>query len=180
MPAAAPAAPDHIRRIAPYVPGKPVEDLAREMNLDPATIVKLASTVVPVGNSAVLEELATMQLGADFLKEFVEQCLRDVVRSSTTLEQLGSTGQWEAARETAHALKGVADNLGAAALSSQCEKIMGSTDAVLLRDWTKIQRAMDAVLQTAASHARAEAERLSSAGPAPGLGIRPSPGNDSP
>ena len=47
--AAAPAAPEHIRRIAPYVPGKPVEDLAREMNLDPTTIVKLASNENPRG-----------------------------------------------------------------------------------------------------------------------------------
>ncbi len=46
---AAPAAPDHIRRIAPYVPGKPVDDLAREMNLDPTSIVKLASNENPRG-----------------------------------------------------------------------------------------------------------------------------------
>lgn len=42
-------APDHVRRIAPYVPGKPVEELAREMGLDPAHIVKLASNENPRG-----------------------------------------------------------------------------------------------------------------------------------
>lgn len=42
-------APDYVRRIAPYVPGKPVEELAREMGLDPARIVKLASNENPRG-----------------------------------------------------------------------------------------------------------------------------------
>ncbi|MGD2064422.1 MAG: histidinol-phosphate transaminase [Nitrospirota bacterium] len=43
------AAPEHIRRIAPYVPGKPVEELAREMGL--SDIVKLASNENPLGPS---------------------------------------------------------------------------------------------------------------------------------
>lgn len=163
----------------PVVVAKLLEAISDAVLTD-RPIAKLASTVQPAGNSAVLEELAAMQLGPDFVKEFVEQCLRDVVRSSTALEQQGASGQWEAARETAHALKGVAENLGSVALSAQCEKIMGSTDNTLLRDWPKIQRAMDAVLQTAASHARAEAERLGSAASAPGLGSKPSPGTESP
>ncbi len=49
-PANAPAqAPEYVRSIAPYVGGKPIEELAREMNLDPATIVKLASNENPRG-----------------------------------------------------------------------------------------------------------------------------------
>jgi histidinol-phosphate aminotransferase len=42
-------APDHVRAIAPYLPGKPVEELARELGLDPAGIVKLASNENPRG-----------------------------------------------------------------------------------------------------------------------------------
>ena len=162
----------------PVVIAKLLEAIADAV-LSDRPVAKMASVPVPAGNSPVLEELAAMQLGPDFLKEFVEQCLRDVVRSSTALEQQGSTGQWEAARETAHALKGVAENIGSVALSAQCEKIMVSTDAALLRDWPKIQRSLDALLQTAASHARAEAERLGGHGAAPGLGNKPSPGNES-
>ena len=41
--------PDYIRAIAPYVGGKPIEELAREMGLDPASIVKLASNENPLG-----------------------------------------------------------------------------------------------------------------------------------
>jgi histidinol-phosphate aminotransferase len=42
-------APEHVRRISPYIAGKPIEELAREMGLDAATIVKLASNENPRG-----------------------------------------------------------------------------------------------------------------------------------
>ncbi len=43
-----PALP-YVREIAPYQPGKPIEELAREFGLDPADIVKLASNENPLG-----------------------------------------------------------------------------------------------------------------------------------
>ncbi|MDH4190720.1 MAG: histidinol-phosphate transaminase [Betaproteobacteria bacterium] len=42
-------APPYVRAIAPYQPGKPIAELAREMNLDEASIVKLASNENPRG-----------------------------------------------------------------------------------------------------------------------------------
>jgi histidinol-phosphate aminotransferase len=44
-------APEYIRAIAPYVGGKPIEEVARELDLDPATIIKLASNENPRGAS---------------------------------------------------------------------------------------------------------------------------------
>jgi histidinol-phosphate aminotransferase len=44
-------APAHIREIAPYQPGKPISELAREMGLDEASIIKLASNENPLGVS---------------------------------------------------------------------------------------------------------------------------------
>lgn len=41
--------PEYIRSIAPYVGGKPIEEVAREYGLDPARIVKLASNENPLG-----------------------------------------------------------------------------------------------------------------------------------
>lgn len=41
----------YIRSISPYVPGKPITELAREMGLAPETIVKLASNENPLGMS---------------------------------------------------------------------------------------------------------------------------------
>jgi histidinol-phosphate aminotransferase len=50
-PTPAELAPEYIRRIAPYVAGKPIDELARELGLDAASIVKLASNENPRGAS---------------------------------------------------------------------------------------------------------------------------------
>jgi histidinol-phosphate aminotransferase len=44
-------APDYVREIAPYIGGKPIEELARELGLAPETIIKLASNENPRGPS---------------------------------------------------------------------------------------------------------------------------------
>ncbi len=49
-------APAHIKDIQPYVPGKPIEDLVRELGLDPATVVKLASNENPLGMSSAAKQ----------------------------------------------------------------------------------------------------------------------------
>ena len=45
------AAPDYIRAISPYQPGKPIAELAREMGLAEQCIIKLASNENPLGMS---------------------------------------------------------------------------------------------------------------------------------
>lgn len=54
-----------VQKLSPYVPGKPVDELAREFDLDPASIVKLASNENPLGASpralaAIRDELAEL------------------------------------------------------------------------------------------------------------------------
>lgn len=44
-------APDYVRAIAPYQPGKPTSELARELGLEESGIVKLASNENPLGVS---------------------------------------------------------------------------------------------------------------------------------
>ena len=41
----------HVLNLVAYEPGKPVEELAREMGLDPSQIIKLASNENPLGPS---------------------------------------------------------------------------------------------------------------------------------
>ena len=43
-------APEYIRAISPYQPGKPISELAREMGMDERFIIKLASNENPLGN----------------------------------------------------------------------------------------------------------------------------------
>ncbi|MEX6502144.1 histidinol-phosphate transaminase [Pseudomonas zhanjiangensis] len=45
-----------VQKLSPYVPGKPVDELARELGLDPAGIVKLASNENPLGPSPKVVE----------------------------------------------------------------------------------------------------------------------------
>mgnify|MGYP001160699009 FL=1 len=44
-------APEYIRSIQPYQPGKPISELAREMELDESCVIKLASNENPLGTS---------------------------------------------------------------------------------------------------------------------------------
>jgi len=48
-PASALGTLEHVRAIAPYQAGKPIDELAREYGLDPSRIVKLASNENPLG-----------------------------------------------------------------------------------------------------------------------------------
>jgi histidinol-phosphate aminotransferase len=67
-------APSHVRAIAPYQPGKPISELARELELDEADIVKLASNENPLGPSPLalaaaqdaLHDMALYPDGAGF------------------------------------------------------------------------------------------------------------------
>jgi histidinol-phosphate aminotransferase len=67
-------APSYVRAIAPYEPGKPVSELAREIGLDASRIIKLASNENPLGVSpfarraieSVLGELARYPDGNGF------------------------------------------------------------------------------------------------------------------
>ncbi|PZP21942.1 histidinol-phosphate transaminase [Pseudomonas kuykendallii] len=54
-----------VQKLSPYVPGKPVDELARELGLEPASIVKLASNENPLGPgdkalAAIRAELAEL------------------------------------------------------------------------------------------------------------------------
>lgn len=50
-PSIAHRAPDYVRAISPYIPGKPITELAREMGIPVEKIVKLASNENPLGMS---------------------------------------------------------------------------------------------------------------------------------
>lgn len=55
-------APPYIRAIAPYQPGKPIAELAREMALDERAIVKLASNENPLGASPWAQQAMRLAL----------------------------------------------------------------------------------------------------------------------
>ncbi|MDG3063870.1 histidinol-phosphate transaminase [Thauera mechernichensis] len=56
-------APDYIRSIMAYQPGKPISELAREMGLAESSIVKLASNENPLGMSPAARDAARDAIG---------------------------------------------------------------------------------------------------------------------
>ncbi len=52
-----------IDSITPYSPGKPIEEVARELGLDPSSIIKLASNENPLGPSPLAIEAMRSHLG---------------------------------------------------------------------------------------------------------------------
>ena len=48
--------PEYIHSIAPYLPGKPISELAREIGIDESSIIKLASNENPLGTSLLALE----------------------------------------------------------------------------------------------------------------------------
>lgn len=112
----------------------------------------------------VLEELAAMNLGPEFLQEFVDQCLRDASRCASEIERAGAGTQWENVREAAHALKGVSENLGAQGVSELALQLMRSSDAVLRNEWRARIGRLSELLETVARQARTEVARLTGKG----------------
>lgn len=56
-------APAYVRSIAPYQPGKPISELARELGLEESRIIKLASNENPLGVSPKAQEAMRAALG---------------------------------------------------------------------------------------------------------------------
>jgi two-component system sensor histidine kinase RpfC len=83
----------------------------------------------------VLEELAELQLGTGFVGLFVEECLRDALKTIGDLERSGAAAQWDTFRDQCHALKGVAGNVGALHLASAASDAMKLGNWQLPREW---------------------------------------------
>jgi two-component system sensor histidine kinase RpfC len=84
---------------------------------------------------SILDELASLGMGATFEREFTAQCLQDADASLAALQRCGEAEDWEQVREHAHALKGVASNLGLVKLSSAGSELMRLADWQLSREW---------------------------------------------
>jgi two-component system sensor histidine kinase RpfC len=84
---------------------------------------------------SILDELSSLGMGEVFEREFVAQCLQDANASVIGLQQAGEGEDWEQLREHAHALKGVASNLGLVKLSTAAGELMRLADWQISREW---------------------------------------------
>jgi len=80
------AAHDHVLNLVAYEPGKPVEELAREMGLAPSDIIKLASNENPLGPSPrALEAMRETLDRAHFYPDGGGWALRNAIASRLDL-----------------------------------------------------------------------------------------------
>ncbi|MBX3711559.1 MAG: response regulator [Lysobacter sp.] len=108
----------------------------------------------------ILVELAGMGLGDDFIRDFVEQCLRDIGRSMSSLQQAAASADYEAMREAAHAMRGVAENIGATRLVERCRVVMRLDNVQISRQSQNLTSDLDALVEQTACEVRAQLPRL--------------------
>lgn len=117
-------------------------DTLAEIALNGSTVTPLTlpARSIRAGNDDVLdpnvlEELSSLGMGRVFEVEFIRQCITDAQNCIRLIEQHGQDEHWEQMREQAHALKGVASNLGLIKLSSSGGEIMRLADWQIAREW---------------------------------------------
>lgn len=105
----------------------------------PATTNTLRNQNTPTADDifdpAVLDELSALGMGEAFESEFVRQCLKDADACLAGIEQAATSMDWAALRDHAHALKGVASNIGLVGLSGACGEVMRLAEWQVRREW---------------------------------------------
>lgn len=144
--------PDSIRRCeeagARAFIGKPVSasrlldclaDIATTQKGAGTAMVQTAKSEAPLTDMmfdpSLLDELVSLGMGNEFMVKFIRQCLQDAEGCLSELNKEGSAGRWEMVREQAHALKGVASNLGLVKLRDVCGEIMRIPEWQLAKEW---------------------------------------------
>ena len=93
-------------------------------------------------DDTVLGELAELNLGRDFVANFVQQCVHDSLRCLAALEKCGQAGDWDGFRDQCHALKGVAGNLGMSRVATMGYEVMQLPNGQLAKDWRARERGL--------------------------------------
>ena len=93
-------------------------------------------------DSSVLNELAELNLGKDFVPNFVKQCLRDASSCLSSMTQAALANDWDSYRDHCHALKGVAANLGMSHVIALAQEGMHVPNWQLLREWRTRDRSL--------------------------------------
>ena len=129
----------------------------------PAPVVKpelaAGSDVLDPG---VLNELSALGMGDAFEREFIVQCLNDADGCIGAMAHAMERGDGAHMREHAHALKGVASNLGLVKLAAASGEMMRLPDAQIAQEW----RQRLAILNANLSQGRAALEARKRGAPA--------------
>ncbi|MGH8043150.1 MAG: response regulator, partial [Stenotrophomonas sp.] len=100
-----------------------------------APVVQPAPVAAGVLDTGVLDELASLGMGDSFEQEFIRQCLADAKQCVAVATEAGERGDWVLLREQAHAIKGVASNLGLVRVAYRAGEVMHMADWQLKSEW---------------------------------------------
>ena len=103
---------------------------------------------------SVLNELSVLGMGDAFEREFIQQCLNDAEGCLGAMAHAMESGDGAHLREHAHALKGVASNLGLVKLARASGELMQASDKQIATEW----RQRLAMLNTSLSQGRVALE----------------------
>lgn len=115
-----------------------------------------ASNADRVLDPGVLDELASLGMGDDFVVRFVAQCLEDARVCLAGIDAAARAEDWAGLRDHAHALKGVSGNVGLLQVSAASGELMAMAEWQVRREWRERVSRLAALLGTgrAALHAR--------------------------
>lgn len=95
------------------------------------------ASAVEVLDPSVLDEFASLGMGKTFEADFIGQCIADARAALARMRQAGAEGDWECYRDQAHAMKGIAGNLGLVQCAGLSGGLMRMTAFELARDWRR-------------------------------------------
>ena len=101
---------------------------------EPRTVVSGNDDVL---DPSVLDEFAAIGMGPAFEADFVGQCVADARMVLARMRRAGEDGDWDQVHEQAHAMKGVAGNLGLIQLAAHAGQMMRMTGFELAREWRR-------------------------------------------
>jgi len=111
----------------------------------PPAVVQVSDQLVL--DPAMLDEFALLGMGAGFEAEFIGQCVRDARMALVWMHSAGAQQDWEQLRDQAHAIKGIAANLGLPQCVCICSGMMQMTTFDLERDWRQQVEALTQALR---------------------------------
>lgn len=100
-------------------------------------LARASTSTSEVFDPSLLDEFASLGMGRDFETNYVGQCLADIRDTLDRMRLAGLAGNHEQVHEQAHALKGIAGNLGLVQLAARSSTVMQMGSWELARDWSR-------------------------------------------
>ena len=97
-------------------------------------------------DTSVLDELAQMGMGEAFEHEFITHCLADADGCIGAMTHAAEAADWARLRDHAHAIKGVAANLGLVRVAAQGSELMRLADWQIRNEWRQRIAMLNAAL----------------------------------